>query len=371
MTHSPSFRQRETALVAGCWRAAASCALIGVGSVGKSNLLQHLADLTVQAQYMGEAAATGRFKAIVIDPSLLSPLPAGADEPLRFWAGCELIMHRLFMAYYPFDLLDARDARTFYDAYQSFQDGANPLYAYLGLRYLEFGLTLFMRRGAQIVLMFDEFETLARAMPFSFFAALRGLRDQYKRQLSFVTFSRAPLTDVFVALAPESPSAVETFVELFTDRTIYLGVYSEADARQMLDRVMERKGKTYDTAAQNFILWAAGGHAGLLRAAVQVMDLATQRAGKDVPREALLRALGERQPVRAECETILRSLSEDERDLLSTLAHGQTNVRLDDSQTRAAFDLLLRKGLLRVESGTAGDQLVVQPPLLAQYLALA
>ena len=38
------FRKEEVSYVMKRWQAAESCALIGVGSVGKTNLLQHLID---------------------------------------------------------------------------------------------------------------------------------------------------------------------------------------------------------------------------------------------------------------------------------------------------------------------------------------
>src|SRR5262245_45367888 len=130
------FRKEEVGRIMERWRAAESCSLVGVGSVGKSNLLQHLADTDVQTYYM-QVAEINHFKAVIIDPSLLGPLPiAGVNmDQVRCWAGYELMMHRLFLAFYPFELLSKEEARQFVDTYQALQDGTNPLYAYMGLRY--------------------------------------------------------------------------------------------------------------------------------------------------------------------------------------------------------------------------------------------
>ncbi len=126
-----TFRQEEVGYVMERWRASDSCSLVGVGSVGKSNLLQHLADPDVQSYYMKDVAQGKIFKAIIIDPSMLGPLPSDTSdaEQIRCWAGYELMMHRLFLAFYPFEVLGQDDARVFSETYQALQDGTNPIYA--------------------------------------------------------------------------------------------------------------------------------------------------------------------------------------------------------------------------------------------------
>src|SRR5690349_4091486 len=192
--HPIEFRREEVSFIMQRWRASESCSLVGVGSVGKSNLLQHLADPDVQTYYM-QNTNTDNFRTIIIDPNLLGPLPSGGDnnDQLRCWAAYELMMHRMFLAFYPFEVLGQDDARSFYETYQTLQDGTNPLYAYMALRYFELGLEFFMRRKIKIVFMFDEFEDFLKLMPIKFFQTLRGLRDINKRQLSFLTFTRSPL----------------------------------------------------------------------------------------------------------------------------------------------------------------------------------
>ncbi|NJL54794.1 hypothetical protein HC928_06080 [bacterium] len=162
------FRREEVAYVMQRWRASESCSLIGVGSVGKSNLLQHLADPEVQRTYMN-ITQSDQFKAIIIDPNMLAPLPSIEAAQERSWAGYELMMHRLFMAFYPFDMLSEDDSERFYNTYQALRDGTNPLYASMGLRYFELGLDFFVRRGIRIVFMFDEFEEMLKHLPVKFF----------------------------------------------------------------------------------------------------------------------------------------------------------------------------------------------------------
>jgi hypothetical protein len=266
------FRKEDVGRVMERWRALESCSLIGVGSVGKSNLLQHLADPDVQAHYM-EHANIQNFKTVIVDPSLLGPLPiAGMNmDQIRCWAGYELIMHRLFLAFYPFDVLPKEEAKQFVETYQALQDGTNPLYAYMGLRYFELGLEFFMRRGISMVLMFDEFEEMMRQLPVKFFQTLRGIRDNNKTQLSYLTFTRSPILEIAQQL--EIPLlAMEPFAELFTDNNLYIGPYNELDARRMADSLMKRNQKSYDEYIVNFLLWATGRYAGLLRAAFRTLE---------------------------------------------------------------------------------------------------
>ena len=66
------FRREEVYYVTQRWLAAESCALVGVGSVGKSNLLQHLSDVDVHQKYLNKEPAG--FKSINIDPNMLGPI---------------------------------------------------------------------------------------------------------------------------------------------------------------------------------------------------------------------------------------------------------------------------------------------------------
>ena len=169
------------------FKSSESCSLVGVGSVGKSNLLHHLTDPDVHAYYLSEQRAS-KLITIVIDPNLLGPTDESSLQ-FKCWAGYELLMHRLFLALHPFDML-GEDAKSFSNTYRKLQDGTNPLYAYMGLRYFELGLEYFFRRNYQIVFLFDEFEELqqrvesGRLSP-DIFTFLRNLM-QHETKVDFV-----------------------------------------------------------------------------------------------------------------------------------------------------------------------------------------
>jgi len=363
------FRQEEVGRVMERWRASESCSLVGVGSVGKSNLLQHLADTDVQAFYM-EVTKVERFKAIIIDPSLLGPLPiAGVNmDQVRCWAGYELMMHRLFLAFYPFEMLTKEESKQFIETYQALQDGTNPLYAYMGLRYFELGLEFFMRRGIQIVFMFDEFEEMVRQLPVKFFQTLRGIRDTNKSQLSYLTFTRSPILEI-TQQEEISLLSIEPFAELFTDNVYYVGPYNESDARQMVESLTRRNQKTYDDYIINFLLWATGRYAGLLRAGFRVLDTLGNLEASNVMTsgEHLVQQLAARRGIRTECRTIWASLNRMEQYVLRAVAGLNPSVDTNDPETGEAVALLVQKRLLRVNKEQ--KQLVIEPPVFHAYVA--
>lgn len=364
---SIEFRQQEVGYVMERWRANDSCSLVGVGSVGKSNLLQHLANETVQSFYMKDIAGGKVFKAITIDPSMLGPLPItdSGNLALSCWAGYELMMHRMFLAFYPFDFLSEDDSRLFYETYQALQDGNNPLYAYMGLRYFELGLDLLMKQGVQIVFMFDEFEEMLKQLPVKFFVTLRGLRDANKKQLSYLTFTRSPLAQL-VNKFNIDPLNIEPFTELFNDNLIYVGPYNEIDARNMVNELTKRNDRAYESYAIDFILWASGRYAGLLRSSFKALDsLGTLDANIIMTRsEMLLEDLASRRAIRSECETIWKSLSKEEQLMLREFRNMRPNIDPNDYDTQQTFALLQQKQLLQLQ----GNKVIISPPLFQSYI---
>jgi hypothetical protein len=358
------FRKEEVNYVMQRWRASDSCALVGVGSVGKSNLLQHLANPDVQSAHINTTQAD-EFKAIIIDPNMLGPLPQTGDvDQIRCWAGYELMMHRLFMAFYPFEALGRDEAQRFYEVYQALQDGTNPLYAYMGLRYFELGLDFFMRRGIRIVFMFDEFEDMLKHLPVKFFQTLRGLRDANKRHLSYLTFTRAPLPTLVERF--ELPRLeLEPFIELFTDSVYYVGPYNEVDARRMIDNLMSRNQKNYPEAATDFLMWATGNYAGLLRSGFRILDALGSIDSTSVLNDEVVGQMVMRRPVREECRTIWTSLTPVEQTVLKAVARlVPYNVNIE---TERGVAMLVQKRLLRVDK--TRQTLHIEPPIFRAFVA--
>ncbi len=356
-----TFRKEELEAIAHCWSGATSAALVGIGSVGKSNLLQHLDDLEVQKHYLGDKAA--KFKTIIVDANMLGPLPADKDEPIRCWAGYELMMHRLFLAFYPFEMLTNEEAKQFFDTYQALQDGTNPLFTYMALRYFELGLEYFMRKGYTIAFMFDEFDEMLRQLPVKFFQTLRGIRDSNKRQLLYITLTRSPLVTLVERF--EIPVLdIEPFTELFTDNTIYVGPYNDTDGRAMLSELAAA------APAQLFRLCqraAARCNRTLCRDSTrkrQFTGRVCQCQSQCALADELLELLAVKPAVRAECRTIWSSLNRSEQMVLKAVARlSAYNV---NTESELAVHMLLQKGILKLDE--SGQKLEILPPLFHMYV---
>lgn len=358
--HSKQFRKEDVGYIMRRWRAGESCSLVGVGSVGKSNLLHHIAAEDIQQHYMGSESTS--FKAIVIDPNLLGPIASDASEPVRCWSGYELLMHRIFMGFHPFQIL-GEDAQNFYEVYQGLQDGTNPLYAYMGLRYFEIGLEYFLARNIKLVFMFDEFEELLRQMPPKFFLTLRGLRDNHKKNLMYLTFSREPLPDLVRELGI-SELAIEPFTELFTDNIHYVGPYNDDDARDMVKNLTERNPQvSYSDSAIEFLLYASGRYAGILRAGYRELEILRNIVPSDIRDPEMVARLAKRRAVQLECETLWKSISAFEQHVLKAVV----GLRQQDMTPEAeqAIGLLVKKRLVRI---VGGNRLLIEPPVLRAYI---
>lgn len=356
------FRREEVTYIMRRWRAMESCSLVGVGSVGKSNLLQHLSMPETLKRYLG-IDNPDMFKAIIIDPNVLGVIDENDSDKQKCWAGYELLMHRLFMTFYPFDVLPPGDRERFVETYQSFQDGGNPLYAYMGLRYFEFGLDFFMRRGIKIVFMFDEFEEMLLKLPVKFFQTMRGIRDSNKNTLSFLTFTRAPLP-VLVDRFEIDALGIEPFTELFNDNLLFVGPYNDKDARDMVQRLMSRNDRNYPETTVQFLMWATGNYAGLMRAGFRMLDSIGNIDAAAVNNFELAYRLAAKRAVQNESRTIWSSLTPPEQHVLKAAARIiPFNTNTDTEQ---AVSMLVQKRLLHADrlQGT----LEIQPPVFRAFV---
>ena len=356
------FRIEEVETIMKHVAGATSCSLVGIGSVGKSNLIAHLSDPRVHDYYLGADAARG-VKFITIDSNMLGPLPAEPNIPHGCWAGYELLMHRLFLAFYPFDTLPEAEANRFYDTYLALQNGTNPLYAYMALRYFEVGLQFFLRQGYKIVFMFDEFEEMLKQLPVKFFLTLRGIRDANKRQLVYMTFSRSPLPTL-VDRFEISALDIEPFAELFTDNVLYVGPYNDKDSRKMLAELSSRRQRTFPENVNDLLLDTTGRYAGLLRAGFASLEEMSNLAQATESVDTLAEALELRSAIRTECRTIWTSLNRSEQYVLKAVARlTPYNV---SPETEHAVAMLMQKRLLRLDKSQ--QRLEIAPPVFRVFV---
>lgn len=357
----PDFRKEELLHVMSRFKAAESVSLVGVGSVGKTNLLHHIVNPKTQQHYLG-AERANQFVAIMVDPNLLGPVD-DTSEQFRCWAGYELLMHRMMLSLYPFEILD-NDAENFYKTYRDLQDGTNPLYAYMGMRYFEIGLEYFFRRNIQIVFLFDEFEEFLQKMPIKFFQTLRGLRDNHKDKLTYLAFSREPIP-VLVEKMDLPTLEMEPFAELFTDNVFFVGPYNHDDASRMVESLIRRNPEVeYSKDAINFLLNVSGRFAGILRAGFRALDVLGTIGPADLNNMNLIERLARRTQIRTECETIWKSLTPVEQSVLLSIARRHPDEITDESER--AISLLVQKHLLRVDR--QAQLLKIEPPVFNVYV---
>jgi len=374
----PNFRQKETDFVMKRWLASESCSLVGIGSVGKSNLLHHIANPITVSRYLNESSRNSNphvHKAIIIDSNMLgivSPLNGAQQEAMQAWSGYELMMHRLYLAFYPFEGTLRPYAEDFYAAYQSLQDGTNPLFHYMGLRYFELGLEILLRNDVKIMFLFDEFEELFSAMPMRFFQTLRGLRDAHKNKLSYLTFSRKSLNELSDA-ANIQRAQFEPFLELFSDNTYYVGPYNQQDATDMLERLSAKHQIAINEKMKTIILALSGGFAGILRTIFHLvhfiddeMIYAYDSFHNAAPTLApYMRKLIQHPSIIAELRVLLDSLNEKEQDMLTRISL-DPNTKLTTSDEETVRSLILKQ-LLYFHSES--QQLISTVRILDLYLA--
>lgn len=328
-----SYRAELLSRVLPMLQAGESCSLVGPSGVGKSNLVRFLMRLDVQAQYWNPEHTW----MVLIDTHGL----VFGEQPDEF-AIAELIIHRLIVE------AERRGSDPELLSWASELHArlcAQPS-AHLALRSLERLCLRLCATGIQLVLMFDQFEDLWKRSPDRFFLNLRYLRDQLKYRLVYLLMTRAPLPTL-----RENAPATEAFWELFGAHTYGLGVYSIADAREMVARMAARRGIPLDAPLADYALAQSGQHPGLLRAVFWALCEHSELTGHDAELLSV-------SAVTAECAKLWQSCSVDEQHYMRILAAG-----LPLHQAHApALDQL------RLTSLVQGDPPTLFAPLFRAYV---
>lgn len=311
-----------------------SCAIVGIGSVGKSNLLRFLRREDVRQTYLGEHRPEFLFVYVDINKIL----------KLSRWGLFELMLHQLLI-----ELTDRATDQTILTTLDDLhQRATQPQTRYLALRHLDRAIRVICNQlGLRLVFLIDEFDDLCRRMVPEGFSALRALRDDYKYQLMYVVTTR-----LGVKRLRDEPREIESFEELVSPRTFWLGPYSEEDARVMLHRLATRHEATLNEKSVAEILEVTGGHPGLLR---EGYNVARQQS------RGLVKALAKRLPVRDECQRIWLSLSPQEQRAMITLS-GTGRVAEDQTDV---VTRLRAKGLVR---GPSLEKNQIFSPLFKDYI---
>ena len=303
-----NYRDREVTQIWNAIKAGDSCTIIGIGSAGKSNLLRFLQRPDILKDRLGED--WNRTLIVYVDCNKL------LEHSL--WGLVELMLHQTMIAV---AARDEHSARREHSGDGETVDGGGitgalePLYEQaiqpnthpLAIRYLERALHLIRTRlGLHLVYLLYEFDALYERLPARGFSALRALRDEFKYQLSYLIATRHEWTRL-----RQDAAAVEAFEELVSPHTIWLGPYTEPDARDMLERLAARNGSRLSESNRRAILKETGGHSGLV--------VAAYRTAVEEPQH-LARALRASPRIQDECRRIWFSLPIDEQNVVLRMA---------------------------------------------------
>ena len=384
--YHPDYRKNEVSAIIAALDQGSCVSVMGPPSVGKSNLLKFMEQgappesSNPWVRYAPNTIHRGRIVSVSIDPNALLPaLPQDTgDIAARAWPGFELLTYRTTItpALYPAFTADeraddeelvrqvARLQERFENAHPDLTDFEDHLHAHLALRHMEtiIDATLSSHRlqddPIRIAYFLDEFERLLDTMPDYFFVALRGLRDRFKYEVMFVTFTRNTLPYL---IGETRLAAIEPFAELFYDNPVYIRPFADEDAWRMIEQ-LENRSVSQDDYALGLLIRATGGFAGLLRAGFKHAEALRQIQDADYHQVIGLAAshLAAEENVQAECQTLIRGLNHDEIQTLYGMAAERTDLN------PAAIRELIHKSLLAQPA--QGGVIRVWPPVLAAYV---
>jgi hypothetical protein len=320
------------------------CSLIGLGAVGKSTLVKMLPRWDVKMEHFGNQW-TPYFINIMLDPHLFVMLNAqGRAEAGDMWMGYELMLSQLRMQLFDIEqdlrqkmpnalsIYFRSDINNLHDEidrlYNELFRGDN-LHKQAGIRHLQQAIYEVLLRdpNIRITFVFDEMEEFFDKLPPEFFQSLRGLRDMYKGRVMYITSSRAPLKELAkqhynpqVKEQEHDYKVIESFFELFDGQTRYVSPLDTESVQFTLQRLEARMGYRIPLhQATQDLVRLSGSHAGLLRRGYKV---AARYTGMYSIQNFVADLLAEK-GISNQCESIYLSLSEDEREAVKLVAHGQ------------------------------------------------
>ena len=311
----PTYRANVVKPVMRHLAAGDSSSIVGIGSVGKSNLLRFFRREDVRREYLGDAWTSYLFVYVDINKILKQSR----------WGLLELMLHQLLT-----ELTNRGTEDVVLKAIDDLHQRATTLETrFLALRYLDRAIGIVCNQlKLKLVFLIDEFDDLCRTMSVRGFAALRALRDENKYRLMYVVATRLELKRL-----REDVSEIEAFEELVVPQTIWLGPYAKDDADYMVHRLGSRYDEPLDDKMRLQVLKATGGHPGLLR------------EGYGVAREngsGFFDVLTRSPRVQNECQRLWLSLPSDEQKIMISLA----NNNPIPSDQRRVLERLQRKGLV-------------------------
>lgn len=337
-----TYRARIVSAVMKCIGAGESCSLVGVSGIGKSALLRFIKRSDVKEQYLGRTYH--RYLFINIDCNLLAELSE--------WGMYEFLLNQITQTIErqlneitEIDLVQKLRA-----LYWEIEGNKSKL---LAQRHLSRSVGFLLKSSFdKVVFFFDEFDGVLKQIDFQLFNNLRGLRDEYRPQISYITLTR----QFFPMVREDFENQAEGFYETFSRNVFGLTPYDSDDARQVVSELMTSLKIALHEQEIIYLISTTGGHAGLLKAAFVFLS----RGPVANSRDALGKMLQDAN-IMDECRKIWLSLMPPEQKVLLQIAKLQ---RVAESESAIAEHLRM-KGIT-VEKDKSGPRIF--SPLLAYFL---
>jgi DNA-binding winged helix-turn-helix (wHTH) protein len=250
--YAPTYCATEAQQVMGWLKAGQSGCLVGLRGTGKSNFLRFLLRQGVQQYYLGHDHTDFIF-------TLINLLALGECTE---WAVYELMLDRLLGRVRSLGTEEIiEEVASLHREVRRSRD------ALVARRAVERCVGLVCQRlSRRLVLLFDEFGDVFKALDPSLFRCLRAIRDAHKGRVSYIVVVANSLTYL-----RDDVAQVEHFYRLVSRNVCHLGPYNEADARQMAHHLASQRPIELSEKDVTRLLELSGGHAGLLKALLSLL----------------------------------------------------------------------------------------------------
>lgn len=299
------------------------CAVVGVSNTGKSFLLKSLLSEEVRQA----CTCNGSSVPIVV---FVDCLQAGDNELAFYVLLLRCLLENLETS--PTSQSTIERLRTcYFEALHSTADvGVRDMFA-SSMHELE------RQKNIQLVLILDEFDDIFRSLSMIAVRQFRALRDEWGTRLCYVVATSRDLE----SLRPDAETY--EFREPFHLRTRILRPLSTADSERFIAYLAEGRGRTLEETYTARIIELSGGHPGIMERAYSLLEAIPSGS---TALQTVVAELGERQPIKKECQRLWEELEEkDQQDLLTLVRWNKIDA---DSKQR-----LVAKGLvIEREDGT-------------------
>jgi len=341
--YSPHYREPEVRIIAGWIEAGESGAVVGLAGAGKSNLLKFLyAYPNAFGQYFANPG-----QVVVPVPVDLNNLPA--YDIATFY---RLILRSFFEAG---EVFDPKLRKPIVDFYRDTMKAQDPFLPQSALRELFF---LLQAEQVKVVLILDRFDRFCEVATPQMFDTLRGFRDTFKQNLSYIIGLRYE-----VDYLPE-PEKLGELHELLDLHTCWVQPLGETDARQFIQEEIETAPEPPADIDIETMLHLTGGYPALLKATCYWWRTTTLRPEVD----DWLVALRHEQSIHNRLSELWSDLTQEEQLTLSDLAKEVTTKKAGQDLAehhQYALTRLAAKGLCRSNDGAWS----INGTLLADFAA--